>query len=92
LFHLSDADHPHIFIRKGAARALANISSAENQSSSSSITLLRFCKHIIQSSLALQHKGRHWNSLHGALLTIRELVGSTAGASVAIRELELNLL
>lgn len=83
-------DHPHVFIRKGAARALANISSAENQSPSSSITLLRFCKHTIQSSLILQHKGQHWNKLHGALLTIRELV-SAAGASVAIQELELGL-
>jgi hypothetical protein len=84
-------DHPHLFIRKGAARALANISSAENQSPSSSITLLRFCKHTIQSSLAQQHKGQHWNRFHGALLTIRELVGSTAGTNVAIRELELGL-
>ena len=81
--------HPHLFIRKGAARALANLSSAGKQSPSSIVALLRYCKTCINDTMELQQKGQHWNRLHGALVVIQEFVVSTTDAREVLRELKL---
>jgi hypothetical protein len=78
--------HRHEALRRAAARALANLRSGDDFSDLSTATLLRQCLNILEGGSVHDSEGKNgkdWNSKHGALLGIRELLETVPAALFA---------
>jgi hypothetical protein len=74
-------DHSHMVVRHGAALALANLVTKEGNSLASVHNILDLCERAI-----VLRPQKAWNTLHGTLLVLKELLSSSVGATVVMIE------